>query len=153
MGLRASYVAPDVALFRPDWNGWERWTPRLEVFRWGVAHKFEVLHSSGQLLLWAWRNRTSSDCCTALVKMCVIHVVCVTDQRWMCQDQTGPSDWTGWGSARSGQHFFHSTGPAWSPESERSTACRLPHPLPWWRPLSGSKHPAVKKNERKHTEL
>lgn len=151
MGLCATYVAPDVALFRPDWNGRERRTPRLEVFRRGVAHKLEVLHSSGQLLLWAWRNRQSSDCFTGFVKMCMFNVgVCITYQQWMSQDQTGLLDWTGWGSARSGQRFFHSTGLAWSPESERSTASHLPHPLPWWRLLSGSKHPAGTNREKTH---
>lgn len=83
------------------------------------------------------QNRTS-DCC---IKICKCNIVCVAYQQWMFQDQTGPSDWTGWGSTRSGQHSFHSTGPAWSPESEHSTASRLPHLLPWWRLLSGSKRP------------
>lgn len=83
------------------------------------------------------QNRTS-DCC---IEICKCNIVCVAYQQWMFQDQTGPSDWTGWGSTRSGQHSFHSTGPAWSPESEHSTASRLPHLLPWWRLLSGSKRP------------
>lgn len=150
MGLCSSYVAPDVALFRPDRNGWKRRTPRFKVFGWGVADKFQVLHSSRQLLLWAWQNRISLECCTRFIKTCPFIVVCVTYQQWMSQDQTGPLDWTGWGWARSGQRFFHSTGPAWSLESERSTASRLPHPLPWWRLLSGSKHPAGKE-QRENT--
>lgn len=51
MGLRGSYVGPDVALLWPDWDGGERRAPRLEVFRRGVAHELQVLHSSGQFLL------------------------------------------------------------------------------------------------------
>lgn len=149
MRLCASYVAPDVALFRPDWNGWKRRTPWLEVLRRGVADKFKVLHFSRQLLLWAWRNRTSSNGCTRLIKLCLLIVVCITYQQWMSQDQIGPLDSTGWGSAMSRQRFFHSTGPAWSLESGRSTVFRPPRLLPWWRRLSGSKHPVSKKKREK----
>lgn len=92
--------------------------------------------------------QTASLC---FVKIYMFNVgVCITYQQWMSQDQTGLLDWTGWGSARSGQRFFHSTGLAWSPESERSTASHLPHPLPWWRLLSGSKHPAGINREKTH---
>lgn len=50
MGLCGSYVGPDVALLWPDWDGGERRATRFEVFRRGVAHELQVLHSSGQFL-------------------------------------------------------------------------------------------------------
>lgn len=87
-------------------------------------------------------RQTIPRCCTGFIKTCVLKAVHVTYQQWMSRDQTGPLGWTGWGSTRWGLHFFHSTGLAWSPESERSTASRRPHPWPWLRLPSGSKHPA-----------
>lgn len=51
-GRRRSYVGPDVTFFWSDGDGWERRAPRLEIFRGGVTHKLQVLHLSGQILLW-----------------------------------------------------------------------------------------------------
>lgn len=86
------------------------------------------------------QNRQFLDCHINGVEIIQFSFI-IAHQRCMCQDQTGPLGWPLWGSTRSRQHSFHSTGPARSLESEHSTASRLPHLLPWSHLLSGSIHP------------
>lgn len=52
VGRSGSYVGPDVAFLWSYGDSGERGALGLEVFRGGVAHKLQVLHLSGQILLW-----------------------------------------------------------------------------------------------------
>lgn len=54
VGRCGSYVGPNIAFFWSYWDSRERGAPRLEVLRGGVAHKLQILHLSGQILLWTY---------------------------------------------------------------------------------------------------